>query len=78
MRPRCLGSGASVLAAMAPEAATAGTPTPGNTESPQRNNLGIGDNTPGCGTSGRGKKPKRLPPAGSAGPYVPRCRRRNR
>ena len=48
--PRCFGRGARVAAQIAPDAATAGTPTPGNTLSPHRTSFGMGVKTPGCGT----------------------------
>ena len=63
---------------MAPDAATAGTPTPGKTESPHRKSFGMGVNTPGCGMFGNGKTSNKLPPACKAGPYVPLWRRKNR
>ena len=74
--PRCFGSGASVDAAMAPDAATAGTPTPGRRCRRIARVSGSGEHARLGNFRKEGSKSR--PPALSAGPYVPLCLRRKR
>lgn len=67
-RLRCWDTFAMVFAAMNPDPATAGTPMPGNVESPQRRSPGISVLAVGQACF----------PASMPGPYVPRCLRTNR